>query len=106
MRLLIKNNPEDTLLLGVIRNISLGIITVIIQYFFIFTVFLFITEKNKVWSIFFYIFALPLSFIVSGIYNGIILMKSSCPKAAKINLVIAFLIMLVGVPVMNNLFKT
>jgi|GEM_PF-6769896 len=92
MKLLLKDNPEDTIILGIIRNILITFVTYIILFLTVTILFHIIKEKSEFLINIVQIIIIPGSIIISGIYNIIVLLSKSYTKAAKTNLFITLLV--------------
>lgn len=78
-----KSKFENTAWFGLSRNLILTVALIIIVVSLAFV-------NQRDWSgVFILIFGIPISVILSGIYNGIVLMRNQCPLAARINRVLA-----------------
>ena len=92
MKILLKQNPEDTVILGIIRHIITAFITYIIELAAVTVFFMYVKFNNQILKELIYIVIIPAAFIISGIYNTFILWTKSFHKASKTNLIITVLV--------------
>jgi uncharacterized RDD family membrane protein YckC len=77
-----KSKFQDTYAYGILRNLGISLLLILLILVGAILV-------NQLEGIFILILGIPVSVILSGLYNGFILGKNGCPRAAKLNFLLA-----------------
>ena len=87
---------KDSIGFGIGINVLVSIVL-----FFIFTTIIGVSEfslqiNDGIGVVVPYFFAFPLAFVVAGVGAGFVFNQFSCPRAAKVNFILALIFFLVG----------
>ena len=96
MKLLLRNNLEDSVKLGILRTVLLAIVidVVVVLISIIIVAIRGFAENWEALVIFTAFFGILGSLFASGITNGVFLIKRSFPKAGRVSLIIGLVVFL------------
>jgi hypothetical protein len=104
MRFLIWKNPADDTTFGFLQNIVYSIILFVILNIISFLFFYNMNGEDALGVIVVFFFLVPGSVIISGIFNGFLLMNKGFLRASKTNFVMAGVAFIVGSTCYFSLF--